>query len=290
MPDNLDPKRPEDLTPKSEKPVHPLLRRPQAAEGKPAARPGPRIQMMFARPTRSLVTWGLVAVNVLIFALMTLIPGIEQEVVRDFANQPAAVLGNSEYWRLFTSMFMHANLPHLLMNMLALYSLGSVMEIAFGHQRYGLIYIFGGLAGSILSTALHEPQVYALGASGAVFALFGAEAAYLYSNWRVLGASAPIRLRQVVLLALLNFAVGFVGNASGGGLFNIDNWAHIGGFAGGALLAYLIGPRYDVALSADRKQINVHDARPFEGQIATVIYFGAGILAALLAAVLIRSL
>ena len=200
-----------------------------------------------------------------------------------------AVLGNGEYWRLFTSMFLHADLVHVMMNMLALYSLGSIMEIAFGHARYGLIYLLGGLAGSILSASLNEPYIFAVGASGAVFALFGAEAAHLYTNWRVMGASAPLRLRQVIMLAVLNFTVGFIGNATGGGLYNIDNWAHIGGFAGGALLAYLIGPRYGVALSADRKQINVHDARPFSGQIATTIYFGAGLLAALLFAVLIRS-
>jgi membrane associated rhomboid family serine protease len=295
MPDDLNPKRPEDLTPdapKSDKPVHPLLRRPTpppaTPDGQPIQNTGPRVHMTFARPKRSLITLGLIVLNVAIFALVSLIPGIERDVVRNFANQPVAVLENAEYWRLFTSMFLHADLIHVMMNMLALYSLGSIMEIAFGHARYGLIYLLGGLAGSILSAALNEPQVFAVGASGAVFALFGAEAAHLYSNWRVMGASAPARLRQVIMLAVLNFTVGFIGNATGGGIYNIDNWAHIGGFAGGALLAYLIGPRYGVVLSADRKQINVHDARPFSGQIATTIYFGAGLLALLLAAVLIH--
>lgn len=294
MPDE-NPKRPDDLTPdarKSDKPVHPLLRRPTpppaTPDGQPIQRTGPRVNMAFARPTRSLITWGLIALNVAIFALVSLIPGVERDVVRNLANQPAAVLGNGEYWRLFTSMFLHADIVHVMMNMLALYSLGSIMEIAFGHARYGLIYLLGGLAGSILSASLNEPQIFAVGASGAVFALFGAEAAHLYTNWRVMGASAPLRLRQVIMLAVLNFTVGFIGNATGGGLYNIDNWAHIGGFAGGALLAYLIGPRYGVALSIDRKQINVNDARPFSGQIATVIYFSAGLLAALLVAVLLR--
>ena len=294
MPDD-NPKRPDDLTPdapKSDKPVHPLLRRPSppptTPDGQPIQRTGPRINLTFARPKRSLVTLGLIALNIAIFALVSLVPSIERDVVVNLANQPAAVLGNAEYWRLFTSMFLHADLVHLLMNMLALYSLGSIMEIAFGHARYGLIYLLGGLAGSILSASLNEPQVFAVGASGAVFALFGAEAAHLYTNWRVMGASAPARLRQVIMLAVLNFTVGFIGNATGGGIYNIDNWAHIGGFAGGALLAYLIGPRYGVVISNDRKQINIHDARPFNGQIATTIYFGAGLLAALLAAVLLR--
>src|SRR5690606_29893637 len=114
--------------PKSDKPVHPLLRRPTAPpttpDGQPIQRTGPRVNMTFVRPTRSLITFGLIALNIAIFAFVTLIPGVERDVVRNFANQPAAVLGNGEYWRLFTAMFLHADLPHVLMNMLALYSLG----------------------------------------------------------------------------------------------------------------------------------------------------------------------
>ena len=167
--------------------------------------------MTFARPTRSLITWGLIALNVAIFALVSLVPGIEQDVIRNFANQPAAVLGNGEYWRLFTSMFLHADLVHVMMNMLALYSLGSIMEIAFGHARYGLIYLLGGLAGSILSASLNDPQIFRGRRVRAVFALFGAEAGPCMTNWSVMGASAPLRLRQVIMLAVLNFTVGFIG-------------------------------------------------------------------------------
>lgn len=294
MSDKLTPNRPEDVTPDAEKnkkpaPVHPLLRRPPTPSEAPVGQPQrrmARVTFSFARPARSLVTWSLVFANLAIFALMTFAPSLSNDIVRAFANQPAAVLNNSEYWRLFTAMFLHANLVHVLMNMLALQSLGKVMEITFGHVRYILVYLLGGLAGSILSAALNGPFIYSVGASGALFAIFGAEAAHLYNNWKVMGPTAQARLRQVVMLAVLNFSVGFIGNLSGGGAFNIDNWAHVGGFVGGALLAYMIGPRYAVKVNADQTAVEVSDTRPLSGQVATVIYFAAGLLALLLVAVL----
>ncbi|MBK8136456.1 MAG: rhomboid family intramembrane serine protease [Chloroflexi bacterium] len=126
MSDNLTPKRPEDVTPDAQKdrkpqPVHPLMRRPPPSgspDGQPPRRMA-RVVFNFARPARSYVTWALIAVNLAIFALTALIPSLENEVVRGFANQPAAV-DAGEYWRLFTSMFLHANIIHVLMNMLAL--------------------------------------------------------------------------------------------------------------------------------------------------------------------------
>lgn len=292
MSDNLTPKRPEDVTPDAQKdrkpqPVHPLMRRPPPSgspDGQPPRRMA-RVVFNFARPARSYVTWALIAVNLAIFALTALIPSLENEVVRGFANQPAAV-DAGEYWRLFTAMFLHANIIHVLMNMLALQSLGSVIEVAFGHRRYILIYILGGLAGSILSAGLNGPFVFSVGASGAVFALFGAEAAHLYTNWQVMGPSAQMRLRQVIMLAVLNFSIGFFGNMTGGGAFNIDNWAHIGGFLGGALLAYLIGPRYAVKVSPDQTIVQINDTRPLTGQFPVVIYFAAGLVAALIVTVL----
>lgn len=293
MTDDLTPERPEDdgapHAPQSNRPqyVHPLLRRPEPpAPGSEPRKPAPRVTLTFARPSRSVVTLALVALNLAIFALA---PLVDADLVRRYANNPRAVLQNGEYWRLFTSMFLHADLIHVAMNMLVLYSLGSVLEITFGHRRYLLTYLLGGLAGSVLSTTLNGPNVIAVGASGAVFALFGGEMAYLYHNWRVLGDSARMRLRQVIMLAALNFIVGFAGNATGGGFYNIDNWAHIGGFIGGAVLAYLIGPRYSVTLSPDQTQAYVTDTRPLRDQISNVIFYAAGLLAALLIPVLLRN-
>lgn len=300
MPDDLNPKRPDDLTPDAPstppQPVHPLNRRPPTPRQTPDGQPGPRLMRVifsFTRPKRSTVTWALIIINIGIFAATALIPNITNDVVRNFASQPEAVLGNGEYWRLFTAMFLHGGIIHVMMNMLALYNLGSIMEITFGHARYLLIYLLGGLGGSILSAALNEPYIYSVGASGAVFALFGAEVAHLYANWRVLepmGPGARLRLRQVSMLVALNLVAGFLANLDGGGAFsaNIDNWAHIGGFAAGALLAYLIGPRYNITVSQKESTVRIDDVRPFRERIDVAIYAAAGLLGVLLLVVLLR--
>lgn len=277
--------------PLERKPVHPLNRPPAPNPGGDGA-PGPQIakvEFAYNRPKRALVTMTLVGINIALFALAFIAPALNQELLLNAANQPMAVLDGGQYWRLFTAMFLHAGLAHVLLNMLALYSLGSVLEITFGHARFALIYLLGGLVGSVLSAALNTPMTFSVGASGAVFAAFGAEAAHLYANWRVMGPAARLRLRQVIVFAALNFSIGFLGNLTGGGVFLIDNWAHIGGFAGGALLAALIGPLYRIEIDQVNTRVIVHDQRPLHRTVPLVIYYTAGVLALLVGAMLMRS-
>lgn len=286
------PNPPDDrpVHPLERKPVHPLNRPPAPEPGEDGAS-GPQIakvEFAYNRPKRALVTLALVGLNIAIFTLAFIAPALNQDLLLGAANQPTAVLDGGQYWRLFTSMFLHAGLAHVLLNMLALYSLGSVLEITFGHARFALIYLLGGLVGSVLSAALNAPITFSVGASGAVFAVFGAEAAHLYSNWRVMGPAARLRLRQVIMFAVLNFSIGFFGNLTGGGVFLIDNWAHVGGFVGGAVLATLIGPLYRIEVDQVNTRVIVHDQRPLTRSVAIVIYFAAGLLALLVGAVIIR--
>ncbi|MBK9124118.1 MAG: rhomboid family intramembrane serine protease [Chloroflexi bacterium] len=286
------PNPPDDrpVHPLERKPVHPLNRPPTPEPGEDGT-PGPQIakvEFAYNRPKRALVTLTLVGLNIAIFTLAFIAPALNQDLLLNAANQPTAVLDGGQYWRLFTSMFLHAGLAHVLLNMLALYSLGSVLEITFGHARFALIYLLGGLVGSVLSAALNAPITFSVGASGAVFAVFGAEAAHLYSNWRVMGPAARLRLRQVIMFAVLNFSIGFFGNLTGGGVFLIDNWAHVGGFVGGALLATLIGPLYRIEVDQVNTRVIVHDQRPLTRSVPVVIYFAAGLLALLVGAVVVR--
>lgn len=276
--------------PLERKPVHPLNRPPTPDPGDDGA-PGTQIakvEFAYQRPKRARVTMALIVINLAIFALTFIAPAFNRELLLNAANQPIAVLDAGEYWRLFTAMFLHAGLAHVMLNMLALYSLGTVLEIRFGHIRFALIYLLGGLVGSVLSAALNAPMTFSVGASGAVFAVFGAEAAHLYTNWRVMGPGARPRLRQVILLAVLNFSIGFFGNLTGGGLFLIDNWAHVGGFVGGMVLAALIGPLYRIEVDRVNTRVIVHDQRPLPHTIPTVITFAAGVLALLVVAVILR--
>lgn len=152
------------------------------------------------------------------------------------------------------AMFLHAGPIHIFFNMYALYLFGSILEPLFGHRRFAIIYLLGGLTGSALSVILGDPHpplaqaVFAgasVGASGAVFAIFGAEMVFIYRHRDLLGAQGRMQLRNLLLMLGMNLLIG-VASAAPGAAVRIDNWAHLGGLAGGLALTWLIGPRFVV--------------------------------------------
>lgn len=143
------------------------------------------------------------------------------------------VLG--EVWRLFTAMFLHIGVMHLLFNMWALYAIGRLVEAYYGHVRYAIIYLFGGLFGSLASFAFSLSV--SAGASGAVFALTGAAAVYFFRYRENFGAHGRAVLQNMVLIIAVNLAFGLAGSG-------VDNWGHIGGLAGGLLLGWGLLPYY----------------------------------------------
>ena len=115
-------------------------------------------------------------------------------------------------WRLITSMFLHAGLMHLLFNMYALWIFGTVMEEELGRARFALVYFITGLAAGAVSYAfMPEVDIPAVGASGAIFGVFGALVAF---NWKrrhtALGAA---RLRSAIFILLINAIIG-IGRAA----------------------------------------------------------------------------
>jgi membrane associated rhomboid family serine protease len=129
-------------------------------------------------------------------------------------------------WRLFTSMFLHAGLLHLGFNAYALWIFGQVVEVELGRLRFLVIYLVTGLfAGAASYAFAPSPVVVGVGASGAIFGIFGAFVAY---NWRRRHtALAAARLRGAVMILVLNAVIGL---GSGG---VIDWRAHLGGFVAG---------------------------------------------------------
>ncbi|MFZ2878977.1 MAG: rhomboid family intramembrane serine protease, partial [Phototrophicaceae bacterium] len=122
-------------TPHDDRPVHPLERKPVHPLNRPPA-PDPgddgapgtqiaKVEFAYQRPKRARVTMALIVINLAIFALTFIAPAFNRELLLNAANQPIAVLDAGEYWRLFTAMFLHAGLAHVMLNMLALYSLGT---------------------------------------------------------------------------------------------------------------------------------------------------------------------
>lgn len=195
------------------------------------------------------------------YALLAIIAGIFLfQIVYNQANFPdrepltnwgalefQSVL-KGDYYRLFTSMFLHVNEIHIAFNAIALYYTGRQIEPFFGHFRFGLIYFLGGLLGSILSFML--TRATSVGASGAIFAIFGAEMVFLYRNRGLLGPRARSALQSLVILMVINFGFGILTNVSPSSTLVIDNWGHFGGLIGGLLLTWFIGPEYQISIDA----------------------------------------
>lgn len=191
-------------------------------------------------------TYAMIGVLVIIHLyVMSLAPGEFNQFYFEYANDAEAVRNNGELYRLFTSMFLHANLTHLLFNCFALYIFGRETEGPLGHVRFLIIYVLGGLTGSVASVLFTNG--FSVGASGAVFAIFGAAGAYYYRHLNLYGRGAMERLRSLVILAVINLAIGFATAATDVGV-RIDNAAHIGGLVGGVLLAYFMMPVYEVRM------------------------------------------
>lgn len=275
-------------------------RRPHPLESKPTPPPTPErhptvLHIPSVQPT---LTQVLIVINVAIFVLRALSPALNQQFFEWGANNPVRVLVDGEYHRLFTAMFLHASiyLPdgtlmlqssmHLIFNMYALYLIGSDLERIFGHRRFITIYLLGGLGGSVLSAILNPANVYSVGASGAVFALFGTEFVYLYKHRKLLGAMGRARLRSVIMLGIINFGIGILSTFDSGGV-NIDNWGHLGGLLGGVGLAWFIAPYFIPRRHAERpNELQAYDINPIEKRWWVVSVYSAVLLAILIIATL----
>ena len=131
----------------------------------------------------------------------------------------------NEWYRLFTVALVHAGLMHLGFNMYALMVLGNPLEAAFGSRKLLVIFFFSLLTGSLTSAYLAPATNYSVGASGAIFGLFGALA--------VVGKRIGADTRSIFVIIAINFGIGFV-------LGGIDWHAHLGGLIGGVIAAQLI--------------------------------------------------
>ena len=188
------------------------------------------------REDQPLLTYLLVAINVTVFLAGFASPAIEGQLFVGGSLFPPFVALEGQFYRLLTAMFLHGSIGHIFFNMYALYVIGATVEPIFGRVRFLLIYFLGGLTGSLLSLALGDFLSPSVGASGAVFALFAAEAVHLYQH-RGVYANVKGRLRHMLFLIGMNLFIGFVPGS------RIDNWGHIGGVLGGLLLAWRIAPR-----------------------------------------------
>jgi membrane associated rhomboid family serine protease len=170
------------------------------------------------------VTWGLIGINVVVFGLQELLPDLH--IVARFSQYPPLV-EMGEWWRLFTAMFLHGGVLHLLFNMYALWLFGPVLERRFGSVPYASLYAAGGLAGGLLYQLLGSGAP-AVGASGAIFALLGALLAASYRQRHTRSGAAVFG--QLGILLAINLALPIF-------MPGIAWQAHVGGLVAGILIA-----------------------------------------------------
>lgn len=186
----------------------------------------------------------LLGCNIAVFVLMTVygflvyndLNGTQNvRVLIIFGAKVNPLIAEGQIWRLFTAMFIHIGIFHLLVNLYALNALGPLVEGFFGHRRFLLIYLIGGLWGSVASYAFS--QALSAGASGAIFGLAGATTVYFLRYRENFGARGRAILQNMVFIIGINLVFGL--SVSG-----IDNWGHMGGLVGGAIVAYGLLPTY----------------------------------------------
>ena len=177
----------------------------------------------------------LIVINIAVFFILTLFGDTEDAVfmLQHGAMYEPYIVEGHEYYRMFTCLFLHFGITHLLNNMVMLGALGWNLELEIGKVRFVIIYFASGIIGNIVSLfydlTLEQPAVSA-GASGAIFGLMGALLYVVIANRGRLGRLSGRGMLVMVILSL------YFGLTSTG----VDNLAHIGGLVSGFLLAVLL--------------------------------------------------
>lgn len=192
------------------------------------------------------ISAALAGVNIILFFLLALGGDTEDAdyLLAHGAMYPKAVLAG-EWYRLFTCMFLHFNIEHLMNNMLMLVAAGMHLEYAMGGAKYLLLYLLSGLGGSLLSFGAmckSGEMAVSAGASGAVFGIIGA---LLWVAIRNHGRFERLTTKGVLLMIALSLYFGFTGT-------EIDNWGHIGGMAAGFILSVLFYRKRTCADASDK--------------------------------------
>ena len=178
------------------------------------------------------VTYILIAINVLVFLLMYVIGNgsTDLNTLLYFGANNSALVKIGDYYRLVTAIFLHIGFIHLACNMYALYVIGPQIESFYGKIKFLAIYLVGGIVGNLFAN-IFELNTIGAGASGAIFALFGA---LLYFGYHYRVYLGTVIRTQIVPVIVINLLIGFTSSG-------ISNAAHIGGLIGGTVLAYALG-------------------------------------------------
>ncbi len=177
-------------------------------------------------------TYVLIAINIAVYIFTSVAGGnfleTNYNLIYKYGQVGGLVIFEGQYYQLLTSLFVHANIAHISGNMIFLFIFGLRGEEMFSLPEYLAIYFLGGLTGNLLSLALLNPIIPSVGASGAIFAMFGACIIHVRRA-----------VRQSIVTALIYaFFLLFISSAP-----DVNNLAHIGGLVTGLLIGYFLAMR-----------------------------------------------
>lgn len=186
------------------------------------------------KSTNPIITYVLIGLNILMFVLMYIFGSGSEHIgtlLKFGALSKYHIIMNNEYYRIFTSAFLHIGFLHLFLNLYALKVMGTQVENYFGKTKYLIIYFVSILISSLLSLVIVPTEIISAGASGAIFGLFGA---LLYFGYNYRAYFGNVILKQLLPIIVINLVVGFVSQG-------VNNAAHVGGLLGGFLISYVTG-------------------------------------------------
>jgi len=200
------------------------------------ARPEGRHRVIDARRTTASpgfdtapVTFTIIAIAAALFLIGFVSPDIRFQLF-DLLQSDNRLIALGEWWRVLTAAFLHASLTHILFNMWALYIFGPRMETQVGSVPFAALYVASAAGGGAASYLFGPANQIAVGASGAIFGLFGA---WIYVAWRLRATpGGRAMFNQLGVLLLINLALPLL-------IPNIDWRAHVGGLVTGAGIAAL---------------------------------------------------
>ncbi len=202
----------------------------------------------------SVTTWLIIA-NVIFFIIFYPIVLTSENYVKYVAIQPNYFMQGKYLWTLFTSVFMHANITHLLINMFVLFSLGGLCEKIIGRKRYFWFYLISGIIASLSfvlfayflgntplgAKIFGAPDSLAVGASGAIFAIAGLFM-ILTPRLRFAIIFLPFFSFPAYIMIPLVLVVTWIFSSAAG--FGVGNTAHFGGFLVGVFYALYLRQKY----------------------------------------------
>lgn len=184
------------------------------------------------RTTYSLIAISIIAYVLTAFYSQSIIDINIKVLLASGAIYGPVVVVHEEWWRLITAMFLHGGMTHILMNMFSLYLIGRGVEEYFDTKSYLSVYFLSGFIGSLISIVVHPISV-GVGASGAIFGIFGAMAGFFIAHREQIEAHTKAFMKSFGIIIGLNLIIGFA-------IPSVDVSAHIGGLFAGFIGGWMI--------------------------------------------------